>query len=164
MRRMARKSCAHRRPHMQKTAAFDCLLVHAGTCRKQRAHLNRAAHRAISDRTQTLPVENALMSTFDDRENAFENKYAHDAEMQFRAEARRNKLLGLWAADLLGKSGDDATDYAKEVVKSDFEEAGHEDVVRKVSGDLGGKASDEEIRAKMAELMIVAKTQIMNEA
>ncbi|WP_439523497.1 DUF1476 domain-containing protein [Marivita sp.] len=104
------------------------------------------------------------MSTFDDRENAFENKYAHDAEMQFRAEARRNKLLGLWAADLLGKSGDDATDYAKEVVKSDFEEAGHEDVVRKVSGDLGGKASDEEIRAKMAELMIVAKTQIMNEA
>ncbi|MBO6884446.1 MAG: DUF1476 domain-containing protein [Marivita sp.] len=103
------------------------------------------------------------MSTFDDRENAFENKYAHDAEMQFKAEARRNKLLGLWAAELLGKSGDDAANYAKEVVKADFEEAGHEDVVRKVSGDLGGKASDDEIRAKMAELMIVAKTQIMNE-
>lgn len=103
------------------------------------------------------------MSTFDDRENAFENKYAHDAEMQFKAEARRNKLLGLWAAELLGKSGDDAASYAKEVVKADFEEAGHEDVVRKVSGDLGGKASDDEIRAKMAELMIVAKTQIMNE-
>ncbi len=103
------------------------------------------------------------MSTFDDRENAFENKYAHDAEMQFKAEARRNKLLGLWAAELLGKSGDDAAEYAKEVVKADFEEAGHEDVVRKVSGDLGGKASDDEIRAKMAELMIVAKTQIMNE-
>lgn len=103
------------------------------------------------------------MSTFDDRENAFENKYAHDAEMQFKAEARRNKLLGLWAAELLGKSGDDAANYAKEVVKVDFEEAGHEDVVRKVSGDLGGKASDDEIRAKMAELMIVAKTQIMNE-
>ena len=103
------------------------------------------------------------MSTFDDRENAFENKYAHDAEMQFKAEARRNKLLGLWAAELLGKSGDDAANYAKEVVKADFEEAGHEDVVRKVSGDLVGKASDDEIRAKMAELMIVAKTQIMNE-
>ena len=103
------------------------------------------------------------MSTFDDRENAFENKYAHDAEMQFKAEARRNKLLGLWAAELLGKSGDDAANYAKEVVKADFEEASHEDVVRKVSGDLGGKASDDEIRAKMAELMIVAKTQIMNE-
>lgn len=103
------------------------------------------------------------MSTFDDRENAFENKYAHDAEMQFKAEARRNKLLGLWAAELLGKSGDDAANYAKEVVKADFEEAGHEDVVRKVSGDLGGKASDDEIRAKMAELMIVAKTQIINE-
>jgi hypothetical protein len=103
------------------------------------------------------------MSTFDDRENAFENKYAHDAEMQFKAEARRNKLLGLWAAELLGKSGDEAANYAKEVVKADFEEAGHEDVVRKVSGDLGGKASDDEIRAKMAELMIVAKTQIMNE-
>jgi hypothetical protein len=103
------------------------------------------------------------MSTFDDRENAFENKYAHDAEMQFKAEARRNKLLGLWAADLMGKSGDAAAEYAKEVVKADFEEAGHEDVVRKVSGDIGGKASDDEIRAKMAELLIEAKAQIMNE-
>ena len=103
------------------------------------------------------------MSTFDDRENAFENKYAHDAEMQFKAEARRNKLLGLWAADLMGKTGDDATEYAKEVVKADFEEAGHEDVVRKVSGDLGGKATDDEIRAKMAELLIVAKGQVMDE-
>ena len=103
------------------------------------------------------------MSTFDERENAFENKYAHDAEMQFKAEARRNKLLGLWAAELMGKSGDEAAAYAKEVVKADFEEAGHEDVVRKVSGDLGGKATDDEIRAKMAELMIVAKAQIMDE-
>ncbi len=103
------------------------------------------------------------MSTFDDRENAFENKYAHDAEMQFKAEARRNKLLGLWAADLMGKSGDAAAEYAKEVVKADFEEAGHEDVVRKVSGDLGGKASDDEIRAKMAELLIEAKAQLMKE-
>jgi len=103
------------------------------------------------------------MSTFDDRETAFENKFAHDAEMQFRAEARRNKLLGLWAAGLMGKSGDDAADYAKEVVKADFEEAGHEDVVRKVLGDLGDKATAEEIRAKMEELMTVAKAQLMDE-
>ncbi|WP_298975631.1 DUF1476 domain-containing protein [uncultured Roseobacter sp.] len=103
------------------------------------------------------------MTTFDDRENAFENKYAHDAEMQFKAEARRNKLLGLWAADLLGKSGDDATEYAKEVVKSDFEEAGDEDVYRKVSGDLGSRADEATIRAKMRELMVEAKSQIMQE-
>ena len=104
------------------------------------------------------------MSTFDDRENAFESKFAHDAEMVFKAEARRNKLVGLWAAELLGKSGDDASAYAVEVVKSDFEEAGHEDVVRKLTGDLGTKASDDQIRAKMAEMMILAKRQIMNEA
>ncbi len=101
------------------------------------------------------------MTTFDDRENAFENKYAHDAEMQFKAEARRNKLLGLWAAELLGKTGSDADDYAKEVVKSDFEEAGHEDVYRKVSGDLGNKADEATIRAQMASLMVEAKRQLM---
>ncbi|MEO0918547.1 MAG: DUF1476 domain-containing protein [Pseudomonadota bacterium] len=104
------------------------------------------------------------MSTFDERENAFENKFAHDAEMQFKAEARRNKLLGLWAAELLGKSGEDADAYAKEVVKADFEEAGHEDVYRKVAGDLGTAASEEDIRAKMAELLTVAKAQLMDEA
>lgn len=103
------------------------------------------------------------MSTFDDREHAFENKFAHDAEMQFKAEARRNKLLGLWAAEKLGKSGDDAEAYAKEVVRADFEEAGDEDVFRKVSGDLGSSATEQEIRAKMSELMGVAKTQIMKE-
>ena len=104
------------------------------------------------------------MSTFDDRENAFESKFAHDAEMQFKAEARRNKLLGLWAADLLGKTGDEAAAYATEVVKSDFEEAGDEDVYRKVSGDLGDKASEAEIRAKMTALMGEAKAQLMDEA
>ncbi len=77
------------------------------------------------------------MTTFDDRENAFENKFAHDAEMQFRAEARRNKLVGLWAAGLLGKSGDDAAAYAKEVVLADFEEAGHEDVGAQGGGRSG---------------------------
>jgi hypothetical protein len=110
-----------------------------------------------------MPKWGVHMSTFDDRENAFENKYAHDAEMQFRAEARRNKLLGLWAADLLGKSGDEADAYAKEVVKADFEEAGDEDVYRKVSGDLGDKADEKTIRNKMRQLMAEAKAQIMSE-
>ena len=103
------------------------------------------------------------MTTFDDRENAFENKYAHDAEMQFRAEARRNKLLGLWAAELMGKSDDDAAAYAREVVKADFEEAGDEDVVRKVTSDLKGRADAAAVRAKMAELMSLAKAQLMDE-
>ncbi|MCI5097105.1 MAG: DUF1476 domain-containing protein [Rhodobacteraceae bacterium] len=104
------------------------------------------------------------MTTFDDREHAFEAKFAHDEEMQFKAQARCNKLLGLWAAELLGKSGDDAEDYAKTVVIADFEEAGHEDVVRKVAADLDGKASADEIRAKMAELLPVAKEQMMSES
>ncbi len=103
------------------------------------------------------------MSTFDDRENAFENKFAHDAQMQFKAEARRNKLLGLWAAELMGKSGEEAEAYATEVVKSDFEEAGDEDVLRKVAGDLGAKASEDDIRAKMTEFMSTAKAQLMEE-
>ena len=103
------------------------------------------------------------MTTFDDRENAFESKFAHDSEMQFRAEARRNKLDGLWAAGLLGKSGDEAATYAMEVVSADFEEAGDEDVVRKIVADLAGKASAEEVRRKLLELLPVAKTQLMNE-
>ena len=103
------------------------------------------------------------MTTFDDRENAFENKYAHDEEMKFRAEARRNKLLGLWAAELLGKTGEDADAYAKEVVKADFEEAGHEDVVRKVAADLGELADADTIRSKMDELLRIAKQQMVNE-
>jgi hypothetical protein len=103
------------------------------------------------------------MTTFDDRENAFENKFAHDAEMQFRAEARRNKLVGLWAAELLGKSGDEAAAYALEVVSADFEEAGIEDVVRKLVADLGTKASADVIRAKMAEMLPMAKAQLMTE-
>ena len=104
------------------------------------------------------------MTTFDDREHAFEAKFAHDAEMVFRAEARRNKLVGLWAAEILGKTGADADAYAIEVVKSDFEEAGHEDVVRKAAADLDGKATADEIRAKMAELLVVAKDQLVKEA
>jgi hypothetical protein len=88
------------------------------------------------------------MSTFDDRENAFEAKFAHDADMQFRAEARCNKLAGLWAAELLGKAG---------------EEAGNEDVVRKLAADLEGKVSADEIRAKLATTLAVAKAQLMTE-
>ena len=106
------------------------------------------------------------MSSFDDRERAFENKFAHDAEMLFKAEARRNKLLGLWAAEKMGMSGDAADAYAKEVVAADFEEAGDEDVYRKVSGDLNAKAagvSEAEIREQMASLMTEAKAQLFSE-
>ncbi|EAR50657.1 hypothetical protein OG2516_06157 [Oceanicola granulosus HTCC2516] len=103
------------------------------------------------------------MTTFDDREHAFEAKFAHDAEMQFKAEARRNRLLGLWAAEKLGKSGGAASAYAMEVVKADFEEAGDHDVFRKLSNDLGSKADEAEIRAKMAELMVEAKAQLLKE-
>ncbi|MEM8740652.1 MAG: DUF1476 domain-containing protein [Pseudomonadota bacterium] len=103
------------------------------------------------------------MTSFDDREKAFENKFAHDQEMQFKAQARRNKLLGQWAAEQLGLSGQAAADYALAVVKSDFEEPGEEDVFRKVMGDLGDKIGEAEIRAKMAELSAVAKDQVMNE-
>jgi hypothetical protein len=103
------------------------------------------------------------MTSFDDRESAFEGKFAHDAEMQFKAEARRNKLLGLWAAGLMGKADDAALDYAREVIKADFQEAGDEDVYRKVSADVGNLATEAVIRAKMRDLMIEAKSQLMNE-
>lgn len=103
------------------------------------------------------------MSTFDDREKGFESKFAHDSEMRFRAEARRNKLVGQWAAGLMGLSGDAADEYARSVVAADFEEAGIEDVVRKLVADLGGKASAEAIRAKMAEMLPLAQKQLMSE-
>jgi hypothetical protein len=104
------------------------------------------------------------MTTFDDRETAFETKFAHDAEMVFKADARRNKLLGLWAAGLLGKTDEAAAAYAVEVIKSDLEEAGHEDVIRKVAGDLGDLASEADIRAKHAECLLEAKAQLVTEA
>lgn len=103
------------------------------------------------------------MTTFDDRENAFEAKFAHDEEMIFKANARANKKLGLWAAEKLGKTGDEAEAYAKEVIVADFEEAGHEDVVRKVVGDLNNVTADE-IRAKRAELLAVAKAEMAGDA
>ncbi|MBO6552263.1 MAG: DUF1476 domain-containing protein [Roseitalea sp.] len=98
-----------------------------------------------------------------DRKDAFENKFAHDAELRFKAEARRNKLLGLWAAELLGKTGDDAEAYAKEVIAADFEEPGDEDVFRKVRGDFdaaGVEQSDHQIRRTMDELMVRAAEEI----
>ena len=83
------------------------------------------------------------MTTFDKRKDAYENKFAHDEALRFKAEARRNKLLGLWAAELLGKSGEEADAYAREVVRSDFEEAGDEDVFRKVRGDFDAAGIDQ---------------------
>ena len=101
------------------------------------------------------------MTTFDERKSAFENKFAHDAEIKFKAEARCNKLLGLWAAELMGKSGNAAEEYAKEVIKSDFEEAGDADVIRKVAGDLDGKADAAEIKAKRMELLDAVMNELM---
>ncbi|WP_105401463.1 DUF1476 domain-containing protein [Neorhizobium sp. T7_12] len=104
------------------------------------------------------------MSGLSDREKAFENKFALDQELKFKALARRNKLAGLWAAGLLGKTDADA--YAKEVVVADFEEAGDEDVFRKLRGDLdagGVSISDQDIRTKMVELLAQAIEQIENQ-
>ncbi len=100
------------------------------------------------------------MTSMNDRERAFENKFAHDEEMIFKAVARRNRKLGLWAAGLMGKSGEDADAYAMDVIRADFEEVGEEDVVRKVVADLAGKADADTVRAKMAALLIEAKAEL----
>ncbi|MFZ5914852.1 MAG: DUF1476 domain-containing protein [Pseudomonadota bacterium] len=103
------------------------------------------------------------MSTFDEREKGFERKFALDSEMEFKAMARRNKLLGLWAAQKMGLKGDAAESYAKEVVKADFEEAGDDDVLRKVKGDMEAKGlsfSEHQIRREMDELLAEARAQI----
>ena len=103
------------------------------------------------------------MTTFDKREEGFERKYALDEEQRFKAEARRNKLLGLWVAEKLGLTGDAAAAYAREVVAADFEEAGDADVVRKVTGDLTAKGvamTEPQIRARMDELMAQAVMQV----
>ena len=103
------------------------------------------------------------MTIFDERERSYEAKFARDADLQFKAVARRNRLLGEWAAGLLGKSGEDAKAYALSVVTSDFEEPGDEDVLRKIAADLDGKADEAAIRAKMAELLGLARQQLMDE-
>lgn len=107
------------------------------------------------------------MSSFEKRKDGFERKFAHDQDLEFRSTARRNKLLGLWAAELLGKTGEAAADYAKEIVKADLEEAGHEDVVRRLRADFDAgnvQQSDHQIRRKMDELMGEAVEQIENES
>ena len=106
------------------------------------------------------------MTTFDERKDAYENKFAHDAELKFRAEARRNRLLGKWAAGELGKDGPEADAYALTVVQADLEEAGDEDVFRKVRADFdaaGLAKSDAEIREQMDKLLITAAEQIEKE-
>ena len=106
------------------------------------------------------------MPSFDDREKGFENKFQHDQQLQFKVNARRNKLLGLWAAGVMGKAGSDAEAYAKEVVQADFDKPGDSDVVEKLMKDLAaaGKPSDEHTVRKQSErLFAEAKQQVMTE-
>ena len=104
------------------------------------------------------------MTTFDKREDAFEKRYAHDEELRFKANARRNKRLGLWAADKIGVPATEAEAYAKSVVMSDFEEGGDHDVFRKVRADLDAKGrndvTDKELRRVMDELLVQAIEEI----
>jgi hypothetical protein len=107
------------------------------------------------------------MTTFDKREDAFERKFAHDEELKFKASARRSRLLGQWAAGLLGKSGADVDAYVKEVIAADMEQAGEEDVFRKIRRDFdaaGVSQSDHQIRRAMAEMMQTAILQIRDTA
>ncbi len=107
------------------------------------------------------------MTTFDNRENAFENKFTHDADLQFKITARRNKLVGQWAAEKMGLTPEETTSYATSVVQADFEEAGDEDVVRKLIGDLtsaGVEADDAMVRAILEEKMVEARRQFIEPA
>jgi hypothetical protein len=107
------------------------------------------------------------MTNFEDREKGYERKFAHDEELRFRATARRNKLLGLWAAEQMGVGGDAAQAYARELIKADLEIPGEDDVFRKIRRDFDAKGvekSDHQIRSKMADLMGVAVGQIEAEA
>ncbi len=104
------------------------------------------------------------MSTFNERENAFENKFARDEEMIFRITARRNKLVGQWAAEKMGLTAEETDSYAKSVVQADFEEAGDEDVIRKLLGDLtaaGVPTSDDEVRQALSTKTVEARRQLM---
>lgn len=100
------------------------------------------------------------MNNFQDRERAFESKFAHDQEMVFKAVSRRNKKIGHWAAALLGKDGADAEAYALEVIRVDFGAAGHEDVIRKLTDDLAGHADEATIRTKMDDFLREAKAEL----
>ena len=102
------------------------------------------------------------MNTFDEREKSFEKKFAHDEELQFKVSARRNKYLGQWVSQILGYNSDQEKEYIQSVIKADFEEAGYEDVFRKVKADLKNhNISDEEVRKKMDELNEKAKSEFI---
>lgn len=108
-----------------------------------------------------------MMTTFENRENAFENKFAHDADLQFKITARRNKLVGQWAAEKMGLTPEETTSYATSVVQADFEEAGDEDVIRKLLGDLtsaGIDVDDAMIRAALEDKMVEAHRQFIEPA
>lgn len=103
------------------------------------------------------------MTTFDEREKAYESRFAHDEELRFKAIARRNKLLGAWAAEKLGYTGEKAETYARAVVRADFEEPGDDDVFRKIRSDFAAaqvSVSDEDLRLRMRELLVVAAEQV----
>ena len=103
------------------------------------------------------------MSTFEDRQNRFESEFAHDQELKFKVEARRNRLLGEWAAEKLGKSGEDAIEYGKSVIRADLEEPGDEDVFRKLRADLPqSDVSDDDIRTAMSQALQEAMDEIQN--
>jgi hypothetical protein len=104
------------------------------------------------------------MTSFDSREKAFEDKFAHDAELQFKVSARRNKLLGIWAGKLMGLTSEESDAYAKSVIQADFEEAGDEDVIRKVLGDLSAKglSSEDEVRQALSDCAAEARRQFMD--
>jgi len=110
--------------------------------------------------------QGSAMTTFNDRERAFETKYSRDQEMQFKIIARRNKLLGLWAARQMGLTDAEADAYAKDVIRADFEEAGDEDVIRKLLGDLtsaGVECDDAKIREQLGHKSVEARRQLMEQ-
>jgi hypothetical protein len=131
----------------------DCLAALAGRIGHAYFHINTD--------------QGKIMTDFKDRENAFEAKFARDEEMQFRVTARRNRLLGQWAAEKMGLTSEETDAYAKEVVAADFEEAGDEDVVRKLLGDLtsaGVEIDDSAIRTALSDKMVEARRQFIEEA
>jgi hypothetical protein len=128
--------------------------MHEGCCNEACRHQS-----ASTPAWQEEPWD---MTTFDKREEGFEKKFVIDEDLKFKAEARRNKLLGLWAADRQGISGDAASAYARDIIAADFDEAGH-GALRKVTDDLTAKGitvTEEQIRAKMTELMAQAIMQV----
>jgi hypothetical protein len=118
-------------------------------------------------RIEKLKEAASQMTNFEDREKGFERKFALDEELKFKATARRNRLLGLWAAEQMGLTGDDAQAYAREVIKADLAEPGDEDVFRKIRADFDAKGinqSDHQIRRQLSDFMAAAVSQIETEA